>query len=195
MKSIKELLLVIFAVITLLLCMMIPFGVSAFMLPGDIAHTGVFNDGGTLQNNVLKWNYRFGSCLPDVADNSTDASPAVVNEVVYIGGGEGNTQLFAIGNQTSLDPLAPVANFTGTPLSGTVPLGVTFSDSSTGPSITNWLWDFGDGNNSGTQNPQYSYSIDSTFKVKLVSTNNFGCKDSVSHKVQVNPKPKIGVDI
>jgi len=51
-------------------------------------------------------------------------------------------------------------------------------------------WDFGDGNNSGTQNPQYSYSIDSTFKVKLVSTNNFGCKDSIFHKVYVNPFPK-----
>ena len=203
MKSIKELLLVIFAVITLLLCMMIPFGVSAFILPGDIAHTGVFNDGGTLQNNVLKWNYRFGSCLPDVADNSTDASPAVVNEVVYIGGGEGNTQLFAIGNQTSLDPLAPVANFTGTPLSGTVPLGVTFSDSSTGPSITNWLWDFGDGNISSYSvpaNPFHSYSNPGNYTVNLTVTGANGTDSEVkvnyirvSDNPAIHPASEIGV--
>ncbi len=43
---------------------------------------------------------------------------------------------------------APVANFTSNPTTGAVPLTVTFTDTSTG-SITNWLWNFGDG---GTTN-------------------------------------------
>ncbi|HEX9045721.1 MAG TPA: PKD domain-containing protein, partial [Verrucomicrobiae bacterium] len=38
----------------------------------------------------------------------------------------------------------PVASFTASPTNGTAPLGVTFTDASTG-SITNWLWSFGDG--------------------------------------------------
>ena len=45
-----------------------------------------------------------------------------------------------------VSPTAPVAAFTGTPLSGTAPLDVTFTDSSTGTSITSRRWDFGDGN-------------------------------------------------
>jgi gliding motility-associated-like protein len=56
-------------------------------------------------------------------------------------------------------------------------------------------WNFGDGNNTGTQNPQHSYITDSTFNVKLVSLNNFGCKDSVFHKVYINPFPKTGFTI
>ena len=46
----------------------------------------------------------------------------------------------------SAAPVAPVAAFTGIPVSGMVPLDVTFTDSSTGTSITNRRWDFGDGN-------------------------------------------------
>ena len=39
---------------------------------------------------------------------------------------------------------APVASFTGSPLSGTVPLTVIFTDSST-YTPSSWLWNFGDG--------------------------------------------------
>jgi gliding motility-associated-like protein len=51
-------------------------------------------------------------------------------------------------------------------------------------------WDFGDGNSIGTENPQHLYSTDSIFKVKLVSINNFACKDSVYHKLYIYPNPK-----
>ncbi|MEW1939569.1 PKD domain-containing protein, partial [Pseudarthrobacter sp. NPDC080037] len=39
---------------------------------------------------------------------------------------------------------APVASFTASPTSGTAPLNVSFTDTSTG-SPTSWAWDFGDG--------------------------------------------------
>ena len=45
-------------------------------------------------------------------------------------------------------PAAPVASFSGSPLTGTEPLAVTFTDTSTG-TITNRFWDFGD---TGTTN-------------------------------------------
>ena len=41
--------------------------------------------------------------------------------------------------------LAPVADFTGTPTSGTLPLTVSFTDSSTN-SPSGWAWFFGDEN-------------------------------------------------
>ena len=59
-------------------------------------------------------------------------------------------------------PAAPVAAFTGTPVTGTAPLDVTFTDSSTGTSITNRRWDFGDGNISNyaaATNPSHRYTI------------------------------------
>jgi len=49
---------------------------------------------------------------------------------------------------------APVADFTGTPTSGTVPLTVQFTDLSTNTPIS-WSWDFGDGDttNSTVKSP------------------------------------------
>ncbi|MBU2500789.1 S8 family serine peptidase, partial [bacterium] len=49
-------------------------------------------------------------------------------------------------------PVAPVANFTGTPTSGDYPLVVAFTDQSSG-APTGWSWTFGDGGTSTQQNP------------------------------------------
>jgi len=62
----------------------------------------------------------------------------------------------------------PIPDFTGTPLTGTVPVTVTFTDTSTG-SITDWLWDFGDGTTSITQNPTHTYTSAGTYTVVLTA--------------------------
>ena len=41
-----------------------------------------------------------------------------------------------------------------------------------------WHWDFGDGDTSALQNPFHKFESDSTFPVKLVTKNSWGCKDS-----------------
>jgi PKD repeat protein len=64
----------------------------------------------------------------------------------------------------------PVADFTGTPTSGTAPLSVTFTDTST-ESPTSWAWDFGDGNTATTQNPTNNYAAAGTYTVSLEATN------------------------
>ena len=77
----------------------------------------------------------------------------------------------------SAAPVAPVAAFTGIPVSGTAPLDVTFTDSSTGTSITNRRWDFGDGNISNyvaATNPSHRYSSAGTYSVNLTVTNAVG---------------------
>ncbi len=66
-------------------------------------------------------------------------------------------------------PAAPTAAFVATPVSGTAPLTVTFTDQSSGQ-ITGWLWDFGDGNTSTAQNPQHTYSSTDVFTVTLTAT-------------------------
>ncbi|MCK6446758.1 MAG: PKD domain-containing protein [Planctomycetes bacterium] len=66
-------------------------------------------------------------------------------------------------------PVAPVANFTGTPTSGSAPLTVNFTDASTG-SISSWAWDFGDTGTSTVQNPSHVYSTPGTYSVTLTVT-------------------------
>jgi len=38
----------------------------------------------------------------------------------------------------------------------------------------NWLWDFGDGDTSTTQNPSHTYLTNGTYSVKLIAGNNYG---------------------
>ncbi|HKK20566.1 MAG TPA: S8 family serine peptidase [candidate division Zixibacteria bacterium] len=68
---------------------------------------------------------------------------------------------------------APVANFSGSPTSGTAPLNVSFTDQSTN-SPTSWSWNFGDGGTSTAQNPSHTYSSAGTYTVSLTATNAYG---------------------
>jgi PGF-pre-PGF domain-containing protein len=63
----------------------------------------------------------------------------------------------------------PSANFTATPISGTAPLSVLFTDVSTG-TITTYAWDFGDGNTSTLQSPSHTYDVTGIFTVNLTAT-------------------------
>jgi PKD repeat protein len=71
----------------------------------------------------------------------------------------------------SSDP--PVANFSGTPLNGSMPLGVQFTDLSTN-SPTSWFWNFDDGVNSTEQNPSHTFTCNGAFNVSLTAINNGG---------------------
>jgi PKD repeat protein len=59
-----------------------------------------------------------------------------------------------------------VAGFSGTPISGTAPLTVTFSDESTGV-VNSWSWTFGDGGTSDEQNPTHEYAAAGVYTVSL----------------------------
>lgn len=65
----------------------------------------------------------------------------------------------------------PVCDFTATPLTGTAPLTVQFTDSSTG-NIDTWAWDFdNDGVTDSTQqNPGYTYTEAGIYTVSLTAT-------------------------
>ena len=60
------------------------------------------------------------------------------------------------------------ASFNATPLSGTVPLYVNFTDLSTGGPLS-WSWQFGDGAASSQQNPAHLYTTPGTYPVTLTT--------------------------
>ncbi|HWS21200.1 MAG TPA: PKD domain-containing protein, partial [Methanoregula sp.] len=73
-------------------------------------------------------------------------------------------------------PSLPVAAFSATPRSGTVPFTVTFTDTSTGTAPLSYAWDFqNDGSVDSTlKNPSYQYTAAGTYTVKLTVTNTAG---------------------
>ncbi len=94
---------------------------------------------------------------------------------------------------TKTSGAAPVADFSGAPLVGNVPLAVTFTDLSTN-APTSWLWDFGDGHTSALQNPTHTYTVAGSYTVSLTATNAGGSntKTRVSYVAATKPAPAPG---
>lgn len=65
------------------------------------------------------------------------------------------------------------------------PTNIFFVDSSTGPGTLSYNWDFGDGGNSGAQNPSHSYLSGGIFTVTLTTTSSAGCSDTETHTVTI----------
>lgn len=61
----------------------------------------------------------------------------------------------------------PMAGFSGSPLSGSVPLAVTFVNSST--NATDYVWQFGDGRVSTAINPVHTYTQTGVYTVSLTA--------------------------
>lgn len=80
------------------------------------------------------------------------------------------TGTFAFSDEAPGPILGPVAQFSATPLSGTAPLTVIFTDLSNNYP-TSWSWDFGDGATSTAQNPTHTYSEPGTYDVSLTVSN------------------------
>lgn len=73
----------------------------------------------------------------------------------------------------------PKAEFVAPKRNGCTPAIIKFTDQSTTPPgtrITEWKWDFGDGNSSTEQNPTHIYRTAGSFTVTLTITNDVGCK-------------------
>jgi PKD repeat protein len=113
----------------------------------------VFSGSGTAQR--LLSSIYFGTMTPTQTPVTIPTSPTPVTTT------------------TTLPVGAPVANFTGTPVSGPIPLTVAFTDMSTG-TPTGWRWTFGDsgaGNTSTLRNPSHTYTAPGNYSVNLTVSN------------------------
>jgi len=66
---------------------------------------------------------------------------------------------------------------------------IDFTNNSTilSGTIDNYTWDFGDGVGASTdENPDYPYSAEGTYAVKLVVESDLGCKDSITQNVTID---------
>ncbi|HII98396.1 MAG TPA: PQQ-binding-like beta-propeller repeat protein [Methanoregula sp.] len=117
--------------------------------------------------------------------------PAVADGKVFFGCREG--RVYALGGPAGP---APVAGFTATPTTGTVPLTVVFTDTSANIPAQ-WSWSFGDGDatNATVQNPVHTYAAEGIYTVSLNATNNGGSNVSVrTNYITVNAQPKPKID-
>jgi len=90
----------------------------------------------------------------------------------------GSTIIFLLFIPACLFAQVPISDFTSNVSTGCSPLTVSFTDLSTN-SPNNWLWDFGNTNNSVLQNPSAVYTTPGTYAVTLITTNLNGSDTAV----------------
>lgn len=74
-------------------------------------------------------------------------------------------------------------------------LAVQFTDNTPDPGITQWLWDFGDGQTSTQQNPPHTYTRTGSFDVKLTVTNATGCSNTITMPGYIKVQgPTVNID-
>ncbi len=161
---------------------------ASFLSSDECLNTpSVFTDNST--GTPTTWNWAFG-------DGNTSILQNPIN--IYANTGQYNVVLTVTTDSGCTDVVTktiqiydlPIANFT----TNLVCLNDTmnFINQSTIPNgtITDWKWDFGDGNTSVIQNPNHIYTVNSQlFDVQLIVTSNLGCKDTILQTVNVLPVP------
>ena len=93
-------------------------------------------------------------------------------------------------NMTAITKTSPTASFTKIKTLVVFPSSITFTDTSTGTTISGWSWDMGDGRIAiTTQSPTYQYLQRGLFKVVLTATNVCGNDASDAQYVWVTGFP------
>ncbi|HET6990666.1 MAG TPA: PKD domain-containing protein, partial [Bacteroidia bacterium] len=150
-----------------------------------------FTDASTSVTPIISWNWNFGN--PPLNNTSTFQNPSHA----FPNGGSYNVTLVVTSENGCPDSVIiptqvyPVPATAFTAQGFCLIDGTVFTDSSTIPlgTISTWQWDFGDGN-TATGNPtSHTYASSGTWNVTLITTSNFGCKDTLIMPVVVYPSP------
>jgi PKD repeat protein len=135
-----------------------------------------FND--TSTNAPISWHWQVNGGAVLVTQNITAIfSTAGTYWVNHTASNSGGTSVWDNATYTVTAPFL-TGGFSGTPLSGAVPLSVTFTDTST--NATGWNYTFGDGNSSTSQNPVFTYNIPGIYTVVQTVTNTYGSNPNVT---------------
>jgi|GEM_PF-3453280 len=136
---------------------------------GDAPLTIQFTD--TSTGGAREWSWAFGDGGTSTLRHPTHtyAVPGTYAVSLTAGNAFGSDIEEKAGYITVNAP-PPAADFSAAPTSGTAPLTVQFTDTSTNVP-TSWAWTFGDGETSTLQNPSHTYAAAGTYTVTLTATN------------------------
>ncbi|MCG3165189.1 MAG: hypothetical protein POELPBGB_00951 [Bacteroidia bacterium] len=141
-----------------------------------------------LTGNIVAWDWNFD-------DGTTSAVQNNVHN--YLNPGQFDVVLTVTTDSGCVDSFTyPVNNFPVPVPDFTVAnacLNVISAFNNTSTVLTGTIatnaWDFGDGSTSAAASPTHLYAADGSYTVKLVTTSDEGCVDSVSKTISVNPLP------
>jgi PKD repeat protein len=152
-------------------------------LSNDVSFTVVAGGSAPL---TYQWYFNTSSLLANATNATLTITSAQSTNVGSYSVVVSNSAGTATSANATLALLAsPVAGFTASPLNGTEPLSVTFTDQSTGSPLPNLSWDFGDNTTTNTASGAsfaYTYAA-GTYTVTLTASNSVGTSTLVSNSL------------
>jgi len=126
------------------------------------------------------WSWTFGDGATSTDKNPSHTYEAAGNYAVTLKASNSagtdaasRADYIAVAKPGTTGTTVPVASFSCSPLSGSAPMAVTCTDSSS-HTPTAWSWTFGDGATSTANNPSHTYEAAGTYTVALTASNSAG---------------------
>jgi len=152
---------------------------TANVTSGDAPLAVAFTDASAGSPTSWAWDFENDGVVDSTEQNATFTYAAAGNYTVNLTvANDGGSDSEVRTDYITANAVAPIANFTASATSGTVPLFVRFTDLSAN-SPTSWSWDFGDGATSTEQNATHTYMAAGTYSVNLTVTNTAGSDSEV----------------
>jgi PKD repeat protein len=163
-------------------------GVTSGTTPLTVAFTNSSSGTAPL---TYSWSFGDGSTSTASSPSKVYTSAGTYTVILTVTGPGGSNTLTRSNYITVTNPAvaAPVASFSATPTSGSAPLLVTLTDTSTG-SIASRSWDFGNGAASTAQTAMVTYNTPGTYTVKLTVTGSGGT-NTASKTIVVTAAPPV----
>lgn len=151
-----------------------------------------FTDRSTISTgSIIAWKWQLGiknstAQNPELVYRNSSAKPSTHDVKLHVTSDSGCTSEILQPNLLHIYP-APTANFLFSPKIVSLPEAIiTIQNSSQGTDSARW--DFGDGFISSAFNPSpHHYTNPDTFSISLIVYNNYGCSDTITKKVFVQP--------
>ena len=171
-----------------------PKPVASFNLPNVCLPAGTANFSSTStvsSGTITNYAWNFGNGQTATTQNAT---------ATYSGTGPYNVTLIVTSDKGCVDDsirvmntiyAQPIAAFNA-PAEVCLGAPINFTDISTaaGSTVTQWLWNLGDGTTSTQQNPVKNYAAAGSYNVTLTITSAIGCISTIANRtVIVNPLP------
>lgn len=155
--------------------------VAAFNLPAPCLPGGTYfyDASSVISDTISSWSWNFGDGETSTDENPVHQYSSAQQYTVTLTVASG----FGCSNDTVVDVNilpGPTADFSANPSSANLFVDINFTDLSTanGSPISQWLWDFADGDTSAIQNPVHQYDNEGQYNVGLIVIDEAGCQDT-----------------
>jgi PKD repeat protein len=132
-------------------------------------------------NNNISWLWDFGNGITSTLQHPvvTYSTAGFFNVTLRVTNDKGCSKVLSLSNYISVNG-GVKASFTNTqPGTNNPPVTISFTNTSTGPGVLSYFWNFGDGTTSTTANPTHIYTSTGNYTATLIVNSSSGCIDSV----------------